>query len=77
MTPKNTEHFDPQPGDFDAELEAVSPGDVHVVEASRERQVSVQVVLSGTEALSLERIAKARGQEPAEVVAELVREAAH
>jgi hypothetical protein len=51
MTAKNTDHFDPHPGDFDAELEAVSPGDVHVVEASSERQVSVQVVLSGTEAL--------------------------
>ena len=39
--------------------------------------MSIQVVLSGTEALSLERIAQARGQEPGEVVAELVREAAH
>lgn len=77
MTEQNTENLDPLPGDFDDELDAAASDDVRVVEASRDRQVSIQVVLSGTEALNLERIAQARGQEPGEVVAELVREAAH
>jgi hypothetical protein len=34
------------------------------------------VIVSGDEALALERIAQSRGQEPSEVVAELIREAA-
>ncbi len=62
---------DPRPGDFDDELAAVEPGDVQIIEASPERAVSIQVVVSGTEAVDLERIAKARGQEPGEVVAEV------
>lgn len=74
--PMNTDP-DPRPGDFDYELAAVEPGDVQIIEASPERAVSIQVVVSGAEALDLERIAQARGQEPGEVVAELIREAAH
>lgn len=67
---------DPKPGDFDEELARVDPKDVQIVEASPDRAVSIQVIVSGEEALSLERIAQARGEEPGEVVAALIRDAA-
>lgn len=68
---------DPQPGDFNDELASIDPRDVQVAERSSERAVSIEVIVSGNEALSLRRIAHARGQEPGQVVAELIREAAH
>ena len=77
MTEQKTENLDPLPGDFDDEFDATSPDNIRIAEASPEQHVSLQVVLSGTEGLSLERIAQARGQEPGEAVAELVRQAAH
>ena len=68
---------DPKSGDFDEELARVDPKDVQIVEASPDRAVfSIQVIVSGEEALSLERIAQARGEEPGEVVAALIRDAA-
>jgi hypothetical protein len=67
---------DPKPGDFDDELAHIDPDDVQIVEPSPDRAVSIQVIVSGEEALSLERIAQARGKEPGEVVAALIRDAA-
>ena len=49
---------------------------MQIVEPSPDRAVSIQVIVSGEEALSLERIAQARGKEPGEVVAALIRDAA-
>jgi hypothetical protein len=68
---------DPQPGDFDEELVSIDPRHVEVAERSSERAVSIQVIVRGNEAVSLERIAQARGQEAGHVVAALIREAAH
>jgi hypothetical protein len=70
-----TDHPDPQPGDFDAELARVDPQDIHVVEPSAEAVLSIQVVVHGDDAARLERVAKARGKKPSELVAELLREA--
>lgn len=57
--PKTNDTPDPKPGDFDEELARVDPKDVQIVEASADRAVSIQVIVSGDEALSLERIAQA------------------
>ena len=67
---------DPRPGDFDDDLSVIAAASVQIVEPSRERDVSIQVVVSGDEALTLERIAHSRGKEPNEIVADLIREAA-
>lgn len=67
---------DPQPGDFDKELESIDPAQVEIVDASADRMVSIQVIVQGDEAATLEEIAQSRGQEPSEVVAALIRAAA-
>jgi len=66
---------DPQPGDFDAELARVAAADVQVVDPSADARVSIQVVVQGEHAARLERVARARGQKPSELVADLLREA--
>ena len=69
---------DPQPGDFDAFIASVDPDDPSVVErhpGSAEAKLTRVVRVSGEDAARLDALAAARGQEPAEVVAELVRNA--
>ena len=66
---------DPQPGDFDEELEAVDPRDVQVVEAGSGGKVTIVVSIEGEDAKRLERIASERGQPVDQVVADLVRQA--
>ena len=66
---------DPQPGDFDREVAAIDPDDVQEVPASDERQLVVQFTVRGEDAAALERIADLRGEEPGQVVVELIREA--
>lgn len=66
---------DPQPGDFDAELEAISDADLEFVEAGSDLEISIEVLVEGEDARRLTRIASERGQKPGEVVAELVRNA--
>jgi hypothetical protein len=41
---------DPQPGDFDAELEAVDPRDVQVVDAGSGGKVTIVVSVEGDDA---------------------------
>lgn len=65
----------PQPGDFDAEIEAMDPRDIQVVEAGSGAEVTVVVNVSGDEATRLSELAATRGQGVDEVVAELVRNA--
>ena len=67
---------DPQPGDFDAELEAISDEDLEFVEAGSGLAISIEVLVEGEDAKRLARIASERGQRPGEVVADLVRSAA-
>jgi len=66
---------DPQPGDFDAELAAIDPRDLQVVEAGSGAKVTLVVGVAGEDAVRLERLAAARGKKPSDVVAELLRDA--
>jgi hypothetical protein len=66
---------DPQPGDFDAEIDAMDPRDIQVVEAGNGAKVTVVVSVSGEDAARLGELAAERGQGVDEVVAELVRNA--
>jgi len=66
---------DPQPGDFDAEIEAMDPSDVQVVEAGNGAKVTVVISVSGEDAERLDELATQRGKGVDEVVAELVRNA--
>jgi hypothetical protein len=66
---------DPEPGDFDAELETISDADLEFVEAGSGLKISIEVLVEGDDAKRLTRIASERGKRPGEVVAELVRTA--
>jgi hypothetical protein len=66
---------DPQPGDFDDELDAIDPRDVEVVEAGSGGKLTIVVSIEGDDAKRLERIATERGQGVDQVVADLVRNA--
>jgi hypothetical protein len=66
---------DPQPGDFDAELETIAEKDLEFVDAGSGLAISIEVLVEGEDARRLARIASERGQRPGEVVAELVRNA--
>jgi hypothetical protein len=66
---------DPQPGDFDDELDAIDPREVQVVEAGSGGKVTIVVSVEGEDAKRLERIAMERGQGVDQVVADLVRNA--
>lgn len=66
---------DPQPGDFDAEVAAIDPRDVQVVEAGSGTEVTIVVSMECEDAKRLEQIAAERGQRPGEVVSALLREA--
>jgi predicted RNase H-like HicB family nuclease len=66
---------DPQPGDFDAELEAIDPRDVEFHEGNPDTKV---IVLPGMNADDLNRLAELaveRGKNISEILVELVREA--
>jgi hypothetical protein len=67
---------DPQPGDFDAELEAMDPKLVQRLEPSPEGEVVLQVNVRGEAADILWRLAEERGELTSDVVASLLREAA-
>ena len=66
---------DPQPGDFDDELDAIDPRDLQLVEPGSGGKVTIVVSVEGEDAQRLERIATERGQGIDQVVAELVRNA--
>lgn len=66
---------DPQPGDFDADLAAIDPRDVQIIEAGSGGQVTIVVSVEGEDAKRLEQIAAERGKGVDEVVADLVRNA--
>jgi hypothetical protein len=63
---------DPQPGDFDAELDRAQ---IEMHEGNPDAKLSILVNVEGDDAKRLERIANERGQQPGEVVSELLRSA--
>lgn len=67
---------DPQPGDFDADLAKLDPRYVERRDGDPDARLIVLVGVEGGDAHRLERIAEARGQTAADVVADLLRDAA-
>ncbi len=66
---------DPQPGDFDADLAKLDPRYIEHRDGGPDAKIIVLVGVQGEDAKRLERIAEARGQTAADVVAELLRDA--
>jgi hypothetical protein len=66
---------DPQPGDFDAELERISDADLEFVEAGNGAKVTVLPGMTDEDARRLVELAVERGKSVREVLAELVRNA--
>ncbi len=66
---------EPQPGDFDAELETLDPRYVERHEGDPEAKLIVLVGVEGEDAKLLERLSQTRGKTAAAVVAELIRDA--
>jgi hypothetical protein len=67
---------DPQPGDFDTELARLDPRYADRHDADPGARLIILVGVEGEDAQRLERIAEARGQTTAAVVAKLLRDAA-
>ena len=63
----------PQPGDFDATLDRADPNQIEIHEGNPDAKLSILVSVEGDDVKRLERIATERGQQPAEVVSELLR----
>lgn len=66
---------DPQPGDFDAEFAKLDPRYVEHHDGDPDAKLIVLVGVEGEDANRLGRIAEARGQKAADVVAGLLRDA--
>ncbi len=66
---------DPQPGDFDAELERLDESAFEYHEGDPSARVRIVLSVEGEDAHRLARIAKERHQKPSDVVAELLRDA--
>jgi hypothetical protein len=66
---------DPQPGDFDTELDHARPDQIEIREGNPDAKLSILVSIEGDDAKRLERIADERGQQPGEVVSQLLRSA--
>ncbi len=69
---------DPQPGDFDAFLDSIDPGDslcVQIVDAGSGAKVRIVVDVDGADVGRLQRIATRRKQGFDEVISDLLRDA--
>jgi hypothetical protein len=66
---------DPQPGDFDAELDHAQSGQVELHNGNPDARLTILVSVEGDDARRLEEIAAERGQQPGEVVSQLLRSA--
>jgi hypothetical protein len=66
---------DPQPGDFDAEIDAMDPREIQVHPGNPDAEVIVLPGLDAEDTKRLVEIAVERGKSVREVLAELVRSA--
>jgi hypothetical protein len=66
---------DPQPGDFDADLAQIDERYVESHPGHPDAKLRILISVEGEDVLRLERIAQARGKQPGDVVAELLRAA--
>jgi hypothetical protein len=65
----------PEPGDFDSELDGIDPRHVEVREGNPGARLRILLSMEGEDAERLERIATERGKPVDEVVADLLRDA--
>jgi len=66
---------DPQPGDFDADLNAIDPRYVEANVGNPDAKLTIVVGVEDEDAERLQQLAARRHQRPAEVVADLLRSA--
>ncbi|MGH2842686.1 MAG: hypothetical protein ACRDKL_03760 [Solirubrobacteraceae bacterium] len=66
---------DPQPGDFDADLDAIDPRYVEAHLGNPDAKLTIVVGVEDEDAERLQRLAASRHQRPAEVIADLLRSA--
>jgi hypothetical protein len=64
---------EPQPGDFDAELDRATPDQIEIHEENPDAKLTILVRVEGDDAKRLEELANERGQQPGEVVSALLR----
>jgi hypothetical protein len=75
MTESPWTHSEPQPGDFDGDLATIDPRFVEVHRGTPAAKLRIVLTIEGEDAERLERLSAARGEKPAAVVAELLRDA--
>jgi len=75
MTESAWIHPDPQAGDFDVDLATIDPRFVEAHRGTPAANVRIVLTIEGEDAERLERLAAARGEKPAAVVAGLLRDA--
>lgn len=66
---------DPQPGDFDADLDAIDRRYVEAHVGNPDAKLTIVVGVEDEDAERLQQLAASRHQRPAEVVADLLRRA--
>jgi hypothetical protein len=66
---------DPQPGDFDADLDAIDPRYVEAHPGNPDARLTIVVAVEDEDAERLQRLAARRKQRPAEVISSLLRSA--
>lgn len=66
---------DPQPGDFDADLDLLDPGMLHRLAPNPDAKATLLVAIDSEDAARLERISAARGEDARQVISELLRDA--
>ena len=75
MTPDPWTSNDPQPGDFDAVIDAIDSRYVTHHEGNPDAKLRVLVSVEGDDIRRLERLADASGKTPHDVIADLLRDA--
>ena len=64
---------DPQPGDFDADLEAIDPRYAEVHKGNPNAKLTIVVGVEDEDAKRLQELAAARRQRPSQVISSLLR----
>jgi hypothetical protein len=75
MTESPWTSLDPQPGDFDADLATIDPRFLEAYPGDSDGKLRILLSIEGEDAERLERVSIARGERPAELISELLREA--
>jgi hypothetical protein len=65
---------EPQPGDFDGDLNTIDSRYAKSHRADPDARVRIVVSIGGEDAKRLQRVSAARGESPSELIAELLRD---